>query len=116
MDHLSMSFPINGKSMRNKRHWVPAVTINAVDMVAVHGHDGPRRKVEDAADDGSDDEQPASAEAVYDGQDRARGDQENGVLDDGRCEGDVARLSSRVSMVHRRNRRADQDAAPVQPY
>lgn len=66
----------------------------------IHGHDGAGDKVEDAADEGTHEEQPATADAVDDGQDEARSDEEDDVLDDGRREGRVAALDATGQLYH----------------
>lgn len=57
-------------------------TIHTVDVVAVSSHDTSTSEVKNTAENGTDDEHPASSEAIDKGEDGTGGDEEDDVLDD----------------------------------
>lgn len=68
------------------------LTINAVDRVAVDSHNSSAGEVKNTTDDSTNDEKPSTAEAVDEGQDDTGCHEEDDILDDGGCQGNVASL------------------------
>lgn len=62
---------------------VVELTVDAVNRVAVRGHDASSCEVDDATDDGTADQERPAANAVDYRKDSAGGHKENYVLDDG---------------------------------
>lgn len=66
---------------RRRRRTLPH-TINTINVVAVSSHDSSTGEVKNTAENSTDDEHPASSEAIDKGEDGTGGDEEDDVLDD----------------------------------
>ena len=68
-------------------------TSDAVNRVAVDSHDTGSRKVDDGRQDGSNNEEPASAKAVDERKHDAGSREEDDILNDGRRKRNIASLT-----------------------
>jgi hypothetical protein len=67
-------------------------------MVALCGHDRTRGEVQDAADGGAREQKEAPTDAIDEAEDSASGNDEDGVLYNGRGESSVSRLSTVLAL------------------
>lgn len=64
-------------------------------MVPINSHDGTDDKMDDAANNCANNEQPSATNAINDKEDSSSCDEENDILDDGRRESGVSGLPGR---------------------
>lgn len=75
-------------------------TINTVDCVAVRCHHSTCGEVNDAADNSAADQEWSATNTINERQNSAGGDKEDDILDNRRCQCNVAALLVKLASLH----------------